>query len=93
MSDKATHELIDEAARRIAKDIIEGEMTPNERVKAFETLIDYRKVVQAPAQPEKPPQERFDQMRDKIRAAGAVGAVKLADVVNNHTGVSNESTE
>ena len=83
MTDKSTHDLIDEAARRIANDIIAGEMTANERMKAFATLIDYRKVVAVEA-PEAPPPERFDQMRDRIRAAGLVGAVDFHGIGRNN---------
>jgi hypothetical protein len=38
---------------------------------AFQTLIDYRKAVVAPVEPEKDKPERFDQMRDRIRAVTA----------------------
>jgi hypothetical protein len=73
MTDKSTHDLIDEAARRIATDIIESEeMTANERMKAFATLIDYRKVVASPGDAEKAPVESFDRMRDRIRGIGIV---------------------
>jgi hypothetical protein len=81
MTEKSTHDLIDEAARRIANDIIaDPEMSANERVKAFQVLIAYREI-EAPEEPEAPPPERFDQMRDKIRAAGLVGAVATGDVL------------
>jgi hypothetical protein len=83
MTDKTTHELIDEAARRIANDIIAGDLNPNERMKAFQALIDYRKVVTVDAEPE-PPSERFDQMRDRIRAAGLVGAVDFHQRTNGN---------
>ena len=82
MTDKSTHDLIDEAARRIANDIIAGEMTANERMKAFQALIDYRKVVTGDAEPE-PLAERFDRMRDRIRAAGLVGAVDFHQIGTN----------
>lgn len=74
MTDKTTADLIDEAARKIANDILnDPEMKATERVRSFQVLVDYRKVVNVPVEPEKPPPERFDQMRDRIRAVTGGG--------------------
>lgn len=70
MTEKSTHDLIDKAARRMAQDIISGDMTANERVKAFQTLIAYRNAIaeEVEAAEPAPAVESFDRMAERIRA-------------------------
>lgn len=70
MTEQSTHDLIDKAARRMAQDIISGDMTANERVKAFQTLIAYRNAVAEEVEPSHPGPsvESFDRMAERIRA-------------------------
>jgi hypothetical protein len=70
MTDTTTIAMIDGAARHIAKLIVESEMTPSERIKAFLGLIEYYKAAfETQDKPNAAPVlDAFDTLRDRINA-------------------------
>ena len=84
MTDQTTRDLIEEAARRIAKDIIGGKMTATERYKAFQILTGFYKETSPPVEPPKADDASFASVRDRLNALdvatleGAKNGMKVA---------------